>query len=78
MQQFSQVYYLTFMCDSTCSGRLRPSSGAYNRTRNLWFYRWIVSVEELLVVVWQVINLPDHDQQRCNSAMIAAGNHKRM
>jgi hypothetical protein len=26
---------------------LRPSSGAYNCTRSLWFYRWIVAVEAL-------------------------------
>ena len=39
----------------------RPSSGAYNCTSSLWFYRWRVTVIVLLVVVWQV---PDHDQQR--------------
>jgi hypothetical protein len=31
---------------------LRPSSGVYNCTRNLWFYRWSVAVGALLVVVW--------------------------
>ena len=30
---------------------LRPSSGAYNCTRSLWFYRWRVAVGALLVVV---------------------------
>jgi hypothetical protein len=30
---------------------LCPSSGAYNCTRSLWFYRWIVVVEALLVMV---------------------------
>jgi hypothetical protein len=36
-----QVYYLTFMCGSTCFGRLpAPSSGAYNCTRSRWFNRW--------------------------------------
>jgi len=40
---------------------LRPSSGAYNCTRSLWFYRWSVAVGALLVVVWQVI--PD-DRRR--------------
>jgi hypothetical protein len=44
---------------------LCPSSGAYNCTRSLWFYRWSVVVGALLVVVWQVI-LPYHDQQRSN------------
>jgi len=114
----SQVYYLTFMCGSTCFGRFlahhqelttaltasgftvgswrlercwswsgrlcgnnqptrcnsftsllldvyvwlnmfralpRPSSGAYNCINSLWFYRWIVPVGALLVVVWQVM-----------------------
>jgi hypothetical protein len=34
---------------------LRPSSGAYNCTRSLWFYRWRMAVGALLVVVWQAI-----------------------
>jgi len=33
----------------------RPSSGAYNCTRSLWFYRGIVAVAVLWVVVWPVI-----------------------
>jgi hypothetical protein len=40
---------------------LRPSSGAYNCTRSLWFYRWSVAVGALLFLVWQVNNLPAHD-----------------
>jgi len=32
----------------------RPSSGAYNCTRSLWFYRWKEAAGALLVVVWQV------------------------
>jgi len=32
---------------------LRPSLGAYNCTRSLWFYRWRVAVGALLVVVCQ-------------------------
>jgi len=31
---------------------LRPSSGAYNCIRSLWFYRWSVVVAALLVVGW--------------------------
>ena len=31
----------------------RPSSGVYNCTRSLWFYRWIAAAGALLVVVWQ-------------------------
>jgi hypothetical protein len=34
---------------------LRPSSGAYNSTRSLWFYRRRVAVGALLAVVWQVV-----------------------
>ena len=41
----------------------RPSSGAYNYTRSLWFYRWREAAGVFLVVVWQD-NLPDHDQKR--------------
>jgi hypothetical protein len=32
---------------------LRPSSGAYNCTRSLWFYRWSVAVGAFLVVACQ-------------------------
>jgi len=35
----------------------RPSSGAYNCTRSLWFYRWRESAGALLVVVWQITSL---------------------
>ena len=38
----------------------RPSSGAYNCTRSLWFYRWKVAVGALLAVGL------DHSQQRYN------------
>jgi len=31
----------------------RPSSGAYNCTRSLWYYRWTAATGALLVVVWQ-------------------------
>jgi hypothetical protein len=33
----------------------RPSSGAYNCNRSLWFYRWKEAAGALLVVVWPVI-----------------------
>ena len=45
----------------------RPSSGAYNCTRSLWFNRWREEAEALLVVVWQV---PDHDQQWLNQRLL--------
>jgi hypothetical protein len=53
-----------------------PSSGTYNCTRSLWFYRWREAAGALLVVFWQVTcqntsvvgrvlagYLPEHDQQ---------------
>jgi len=45
---------------------LCPSSGAYNCTRSLWFYRWSVVVGALLVVVWQTTtnNAPTATLQR--------------
>jgi len=43
---------------------LRPSSGACSCNGGLWFYRGIVVVAAFLVVVWPVINQPDHDQRR--------------
>jgi len=33
----------------------RPSSGAYNCTRSLWFYRWKEAAGAFLVVFWQVL-----------------------
>jgi hypothetical protein len=41
----------------------RPSSGAYNCTRGLWFYRWRRAAGALLVVVWQVT----HTHTRTNT-----------
>jgi len=39
---------------------VHPSSGAYNCTTSLWFYRWRLVVGALLVVVH------DHNHQRSN------------
>jgi hypothetical protein len=36
----------------------RQSSGAYNCTRSLWFYRWQEEAGALLVVVWPVTTAP--------------------
>ena len=50
----------------------RPSSGAYNCTRSLWFYRWSVvgsgqaGYAEAESVTPSPHNLSDHDQQRSN------------
>jgi len=52
----SQVYYLTFMYGSTCSGRL----SAHHQERTNALEASGFTVGALLVVVW-----PDHDQQRC-------------
>jgi len=35
----------------------RPSSGAYNCSRSIWFYRWGEADGVLLVVVWQDMSL---------------------
>jgi hypothetical protein len=50
----------------------RPSSGAYNCTRSLWFYRWSVVVGALLVVVWQTTtnNAPTASLQRQNQRLL--------
>jgi len=47
---------------------LRPSSGAYNCTRSLWFYRWSIVGHGLAgyADTESPHNLPDHDQQRWN------------
>jgi len=49
---------------------LRPSSGACDCTRSLWFYRWSVVSHGLAgygeMETPSPHNLPDHDQQRSN------------
>jgi hypothetical protein len=57
----SQVDYLTFMCGSTCLGRL----SVHHQECTTALEASGFTVGALLVVVWQVI-LPDHDQQRSN------------
>ena len=53
--------YLTFMCRSTCFGRLHAHHQELNNcSSSLWFYLRSVVIAALLVVVW-----PDHDEQRC-------------
>jgi hypothetical protein len=59
MQQFHKFITWRLCVAQHVSGASPPSSGAYNCTRRLWFYRWRVAVGELLVVV------SDHDQQNC-------------
>jgi glucan phosphoethanolaminetransferase (alkaline phosphatase superfamily) len=52
MQQFYSFITLRFMSLNMFRVPPRPSSGAYNYTNSLWFYRWSVVVAALLVVVW--------------------------
>jgi hypothetical protein len=55
MQQFFQVYYLMFMYSSTCFGHPHAHHRELNNCgSSLCFYRWIVVVAVLLVVVGPV------------------------
>ena len=60
---------------------LRPSSGAYNCTRSLWFYRWSVAVGALLVVVWQVCQTTTNNaptvKPEAPSAVVRSGRSAR-
>jgi len=51
----------------------RPSSGAYNCTRNLWFNRWREAAGALLVVVCQTTtnNAPAAFHQQLNQRFLA-------
>jgi len=65
MQQFhkfiSQVYYLKFICGSTCFGRLHAHHQELTTALTAsGFTVGVLMVAALLVVVW-----PDHDQQHC-------------
>jgi len=62
MQQFYKFMTWCSYVAQHVSGISHPSSGAYNRTRSLWFYHWKEAAGALLVMVW-----PDHDQQCCNA-----------
>ena len=53
MQEFHKFITWRLCVAQHVSGASPPSSGAYNCTRSLWFYRWSVAVGALLVVVWQ-------------------------
>jgi len=51
MQQFHKfITWRLYVWLNMFRTPLRPSSGAYNCTRSLWFYRWSVAVAALLVV----------------------------
>jgi hypothetical protein len=51
---FTSLLFGVYVWLNTFRAPLRPSSGAYNCTKSLWFYRWRVAVGAVLVVVWQV------------------------
>jgi hypothetical protein len=53
MQQFYKFITRRSKVAQHVSGVSRPSSGAYNCTKSLWFYRWKKAVGALFVVVWQ-------------------------
>ena len=48
---FTSLLPEVYMCLNMFRASPRPSSGAYNYTRSLWFYRWREAVGALLVVV---------------------------
>ena len=52
MQQFLQFIILTFIYSSTCFGRPHAHHQEFNNcSSSLWFYRWILVIAVLLVVV---------------------------
>jgi hypothetical protein len=63
--KISPIYYLTFICASTCLGRPHAHHQELNNySSSLWFYRWSVVVAVLLIVVWSA-GRTDHNQQHC-------------
>jgi len=50
---FTSLLIDVYVCLNMFRASPRPSSGAYNCTRSLWFYRWREATRALLVVVWQ-------------------------
>ena len=61
----SPVYYLTFICSSTCFGRPHAHHQELNNcSSSLWFYFRSVAITVLLAVIGPA-GRPDHDQQHC-------------
>jgi hypothetical protein len=50
---FTSLLLDVYVCLNMFRASPRPSSGAYNCTRSLWFYRWRAVVGALLVVICQ-------------------------
>jgi hypothetical protein len=65
MQQFHK--FITWLWLNMFQASPHPSSGAYNCTRSLWFYRCSMAAGALLVVVWQVMTC----QTTTNNALAA-------
>jgi len=52
---FSSLLLDVYVCLNMFRASPRPSSGAYNCTRRLWFYRWREAAGALLVVSGQTM-----------------------
>jgi len=50
---FTSLLLYIYVWLNTFQASPRPSSGAYNCTRSLWFNRWIAAAGALLVMVWE-------------------------
>jgi hypothetical protein len=54
MQNFTSLLLNVYVLFNMFRAPFRPSSGAYNCTSNLCFYRWSVVVAVLLFVICQI------------------------
>jgi len=72
MQQFHKFITWRLCVAQHVSGLPRPSSGAQNCTRSLWFSRWTEAAGALLVVVCQTTtkNAPAAAVQRLNQRLL--------
>jgi hypothetical protein len=69
----SQVYYLMFMCGSTCFGHLPTHHQEHTTALRVWFNHWRVAAGALLVVVCQTTtnNTPPAAVQCLNQTLSA-------
>jgi hypothetical protein len=68
MQQFSQVYYLSFIYSSTCFGRPHAHHQELNNcSSNFWFYLRRVVIAVLLVVVGPIALLSPRSEGKTRS-----------
>ena len=68
----SQVYYLTFVCGSTCFGHLPAHHQEHAAALRVWFNHWRAAAGALLVVVWQTTtnNAPAAALQQLNQRLL--------